>query len=167
MINVKNNGEFALTTSYSWHKGFYKETNFENVLYDIKYTDFFQDINDEEFPYDMAYYLLDGACHLFALSLNKILNYNIYIIEGIRDSSFHAFCQLYKDGIWYYVDARGITSSFNEFAYGIKKFVNNEFIIRPVNSKDFEEWKQDDNFYEEGCAFAEAIINSYINYYTL
>ena len=36
MINVKNNGEFASTTSYSWHKGFYKETNFENVLYDIK-----------------------------------------------------------------------------------------------------------------------------------
>ena len=41
-----------------------------------------------------------------------------------------------------------------------KKFVTDEYIIRPVDSNDIDEWKGD-SYSEEGCAFAEAVINKY------
>ena len=149
---------------YGWHKGFYHDDNITESLGKIKYTDFFDDPDDDDFPYDSAFYLLCGSCNHFALSLKTVLNYTPYIIEG---KSFHAFCQIYKDGTLYYIDARGITSSFDEFMKVAKDFVLGEYTIRTVTSNDIEELEKDSNYNKEAYDFSEAVINKYKEYYTL
>lgn len=152
---------------YGWHKGFYNDADPEESLFDIKYTDFAEAPDDDEFPYDTAHELLCGSCHHFALSLKKVLGYEPYIIERKKGIGFHAFCQIYKNKKWYYVDARGITSSFDEFMDIVKQFVSGEYIIRSVNADDIAEWEKDSNYDEEAYAFAEAVINKYKECYTL
>lgn len=148
------------------HKGFYIDENPEKTLLNINYSDFFIEPDDEGFQYSTARSLLCGSCHIFALSLKEILGYTPYIIEGINHRSFHAFCQIYKNCKWYYVDARGITSSFSEFMEVAKTFVTDEYIIRPVNDIDIEEWKKDSKYDQEAFAFAKAIINKFKECYT-
>ncbi len=48
-----------------------------------------------------------------------------------------------------------------------KMFVTDEYIIRPVTSKDIEEWENYSDYNEEAYAFAEAVIKKYENYYVL
>ena len=156
---------FAL---YGWHKGFYNDEDFSDALMDVEYKDFFEyPDNDDEFPYDSAYDLLKGSCHHFALALGKVLGYTPYIIQEKNKRRFHAFCQIYKDRKWYYVDARGITSSFDEFMVVASEFVGDEYIIRPVTLGDIEEWKNDSNYEDEALSFAEAVIEKYKDYYRL
>ena len=155
------------TCLYGWHKGFYNENDTTKALRDINYSDFFEYPDDDEFPFDSADSLLRGSCNHFALSLQKVLGYNPYIIQGNDKKSFHVFCQIYKDSIWYYVDARGITSSFDEFMSVAREFVSDEYTIRPVTPEDIEEWKKDSDYNDEAFAFAEAIIEKYAECYTL
>lgn len=94
---------------YGWHKGFYHDDSITESLSKIKYTEFFDYPDNDDFPYDSAFNLLYGSCNHFALSLKNVFKYTPYIIEGNYNKSFHAFCQIYKTGTWYYIDARGIT----------------------------------------------------------
>ena len=156
-------------SSYGFHKGFYNYDNFEDALHNVDYADFFVYSDDEEFPYDSAHQLLYGSCHHFAMALKEILGYNAYIIEGNNKKGFHAFCQIY-DRIkkqWYYIDARGITTSFDEFMEVAKSFVSDEYTIRQVSPKDIAEWESDDYYNEEGYGFAKAVVEKYKDYYTL
>ncbi|MCM1329618.1 MAG: hypothetical protein NC253_09285 [Ruminococcus sp.] len=159
--------KFRCFENYGFHKGFYNDKDTADKLFDINYSDFFTPIDDDEFPYDNAYPLLCGSCHIFALSLKEILDYNPYIIEEKNGKGFHVFCQIYKNRNWYYIDARGITSSFDEFMTVAKEFVNNEYIIRPVDFNDIDEWESDTNYDDEAYAFSKAIIQKYKGYYTL
>lgn len=152
---------------YEWHKGFYTDGDPTQVLLKIDYTNFFEFPEDDEFPYSTAYELLCGSCHHFALSLQNKLGHNPYIIEDKNKRGFHAFCQICKNGEWYYVDARGITTCFNEFMSVAKIFVSDEYIIRPVTLADIVEWEKDDNYNAEAYAFAEAVIERYKECYTL
>ena len=152
---------------YEQHKGFYNDDDSEESLYDINYTDFGEFPEDDEVPYFTAHELLSGSCHHFALSLKKVFGYNPYIIEDIKGHGFHVFCQIYKTGQVYYVDARGITSNFSEFMDKAKEFVSDEYIIRPVDSKDIDEWERDFDYNEEAYAFAEAVIKKYKACYIL
>lgn len=164
---MSNIWEFRSFCSYGWHKGFYNDENSEKTLFDINYTDFFEAPQDEDFPYDSAYDLLCGSCHHFSLSLQRIFNYNPYIIEGNNKVSFHSFCQIYRKKRWYYIDARGITTSFDEFMEIAQNFVTDEYTIRPVGPDDINEWKKDSYYNDEALAFAEAVIRKYKRYYTL
>lgn len=164
---MSNKEAICTFSRFEYHKGFYNDGDPIKSLLDINYTDFFEFPDDDDFPYTTAYELLCGSCHHFALSLKKALNYNPYIIEGIDEKSFHAFCQIYRNGKWRYVDARGITSSFNEFMDIAKRFVGDEYIIRPVNSNDIDEWERDSNYNAEAYAFAEAVIKKFKECYTL
>lgn len=148
------------------HKGFYNDENFIKSLAEICYDDFFELPDDDLFPYSMAYPLLCGSCHIFAESLQKKLGYNLYIIESIDKKGFHAFCQIYVDNRLYYVDARGMTSSFDEFMEVAKQLVHGEYIIRPVLPEELAEWKKED-YYEEASYLAESIIEKYKECYTL
>lgn len=149
------------------HKGFYHDKDIMKSLSHIRYTDYFEYPDDEYFPYDSAAVLLKGSCNHFAVSLHKILGYNPYIIKGKNNKGFHAFCQIYRSGIFYYVDARGITTSFDEFMTVASEFVSDEFTINPVTEKDIEEWETNSEYDEEAYAFAEEVIKEYIDYYTL
>ena len=151
---------------YGWHKGFYVDEDFGDTLSKIYYEDFFEYPDDEEFPYTAAWQLLRGSCNHFALGLKNVLGYTPYIIEGDNKVSFHSFCQIYIKGTWYNVDARGVTTSFDEFMEVAKEFVSDKYTIRAVNDKDIEEWKND-NFYDEAIAFAEAVIKQYKECYTI
>lgn len=159
---MRNKETEFIADFYESHKGFYNDENPEKILSKINYSDFFiEPDNDEEFQYSTASSLLCGSCHIFALSLKEILGYKPYIIEGINRRGFHAFCQVYKNFKWYYIDARGITSSFKEFMDVAQRFVSDEYIIRPVNDIDIEEWKKDSKYDQEAFAFAKAIINKF------
>lgn len=151
-----------------YHKGFYNDDgDSTKALLDIKYTDFFEDPNDEDFLYYFAHTLLRGSCHYFALSLQKVLKYTPYIIEGINKRNFHAFCQVYKNRKWYYIDARGVTTSFDEFMDVAKEFVTDEYVIRKVTPEDIDEWSKDCPYDDEAFKFAEAIIEKFKKYYEI
>ena len=45
--------------------------------------------------------------------------------------------------------------------------MTDEYIIRPVNSNDIDEWERDSDYNEEAYAFAEAVINKYKECYIL
>lgn len=154
-------GEFCTFNRCECHKGFYRDIDPENTLQKTFYSDFFELPDDDEFPYDTARSLLCGSCHLFALTLKNVFGYTPYIIEGKTGGGFHAFCQIYTRKRWFYVDARGITSCFNEFMDVAKTFVSDEYTIRQVTSKDIEEWESDEKYLEEALAFAEAVILKY------
>jgi len=159
--------EFISFNQYGWHKGFYKNDDIMKTLCQIRYTDFFEYPDDDEFPYDSAHSLLRGSCNHFAVFLQKVLGYNPYIIEEINSKSFHAFCQICKKGTWYYVDVRGVTSSFDEFMVVASEFVRDEYAIRPATSDVIEKWESNSNYNEEAYAFAEAVISRFKDCYTL
>lgn len=164
---MQDRNKMVSTCQYGWHKGFYNENDIMDALYAVNYTDFFEEPDDDEFPYDSAHSLLRGSCHHFALSLQKVLGYNPYIIEGNNKTSFHVFCQIYQRRSWYYIDARGITTSFDEFMSVAREFVSDEYTIRPVTPDDIEEWEKDSDYNEEAYAFSEAVIEKYKECYTL
>lgn len=164
---MNSKGFFYKFNRCEHHKGFYNEEDPTKALSKIYYADFFEYPNDDEFPYDTAFELLCGSCNHFSLSLKKIFNYTPYIIEGRNKRGFHSFCQVYKNKKWYYIDARGITSSFDEFMDIAKSFVSDEYIIRPVDSNDIEDWESDFDYNKEAYAFAEAVIEKFREYYIL
>ena len=162
---MADRGELVSFNSYGWHKGFYNDDNYSDSLLRIRYSDYFEEPDDDEFPYDSAYVLLNGSCNHFAVSLRNVFYYNVHVIEAKDRKGFHAFCQVYKNRQWYYVDARGITSSFDEFLAGIKTFVRDEFTIRPMEECDLQEWEKDFNYNSEAYAFSDTIIKDYSECY--
>ncbi len=164
---MNNREALCCFNTYEYHKGFYNDVNIIESLNNIEYSDFFKLPDDDDFPYDTAYPLLCGSCNYFALALQKKFGYNPYIIEEIKEKGFHAYCQIYKNGKWYYIDARGITSSFNEFMDIAKIFVKDEYIIRPVSSDDIADWEDDRNYNAEAYAFSEKIIEKFKECYIL
>jgi len=156
--------------SFGWHKGFYNIEGIDDItdtLLEVKYTDFFEYPDDEDFPYDSAHSLLRGSCHHFAVALKNVLGYTPYIIEETDRRGFHAFCQVYKNGQLYYVDARGMTSSFDEFMVVAREFVWGEYTIKQATQDVIEEWESGSEYNEEAYAFAEAVIKKYIECYTV
>ena len=146
------------------HKGFYNDSDPEQRLRNIYYTDFFEKPDDKFFLYVDAHQLLRGSCHLFALSLSKILGYSPYLIED-KSGGFHAFCQVYKNNQLFYIDARGVTTSFDEFMDVAGEFVVGEFCVRRISGQEIEEWESNEECYEEALAFAEVVIKEYEDCY--
>ena len=153
--------------SYGWHKGFYNTDNITDALCKIRYTDFFEYPDNEEFPYDSAHSLLRGSCNHFAVALKNVLGYTPYIIETTDKRGFHAFCQVPKNRDLYYVDARGVTSSFDEFMVVAREFVRGEYTISHATPDIIEEWESGSEYNDEAYAFAEAVIRKYIGCYTV
>ena len=163
-------GDLISFCSFGWHKGFYNVDDVDDitdVLLKIRYTDFFEYPDDDEFPYDSAHSLLRGSCNHFAVALKNVLGYTPYIIEETDKKGFHAFCQVYKNGRLYYVDARGVTSSFDEFMVVAREFVRGEYAIREATQDVIEEWESGSEYNDESYAFAEAVIKEYIECYTV
>ena len=158
---MNNRNIFITFDQNECHKGFYNDSDPEKSLYEIGYSDFFQMNEDDDFPFDTAHELLCGACCHFALSLKEVFNYEPYIVKEKNDVGFHAFCKVYYDKKWYYIDARGITSCFSEVMKVAKRFVTKEYIIRPVNSTDIEEWDKGFEYSKEAYAFSEAVIKHF------
>lgn len=163
-------GEWISFRRFDWHKGFYNVEGVDDItkaLLEIRYEDFYEYPNDEEFPYDSAWSLLRGSCNHFAVALNKVLGYTPYIIETPNRKGFHAFCQVCKSGRVYYVDARGMTSSFDEFMVVAREFVPGEFTIKQATQDVIEEWESGSRYNEQAYAFAEAVIKKFIGCYTV
>lgn len=164
--NIGNRKDFCTFTKCEKHKGFYNDGDPLNALRNIKFIEFWKMPEDDDFPYEFAESLLYGSCNHFVIALNRLLGYSPYIIEEKNKKGFHAFCQIYHNRKWYYIDARGITSSFDEFIEVARTFVQEEYVIRPVEPNDIEEWERDSEYNEEAYAFSEAVIKKYIECYT-
>lgn len=163
---MDRNSEWISFSSLGWHKGFHNEEDFSKALMSIRYSDFFKKPDDDEFPYYSAHELLRGSCNHFAVALQRVLGYTPYIIQDNDKRSFHAFCQIERNRKAYYVDARGITSSFDEFMFVAQEFVKGAFTINEVTPEVVEDWECDGNYNDEAYAFAEAVIRKYRSYYT-
>jgi len=164
---MKNKEQFISFSHYGFHKGFYLEDDLSSALCRIHFEDFFEAPDDEDFPYSSAHELLRGSCHHFVLALQKVFGYTPYIIEGNNKVCFHAFAQIYRNRNWFYIDARGITSSFDNFMEVAKEFVSDEYTIRRLEKEEIKELINDDLYFEEAQAFALAVIEKYKAYYTL
>lgn len=167
---MHNRENFISLANYGWHKGFYVDDDFSKSLLQIEYTDFFDKPayadDDDDFLFDTAHELLRGSCHHFAWAAQRVLDYRPYIIKETDGKGFHALCQVYKKRRMYYIDARGVTTSFNEFMTVAKEFVRGEFVIRPIEKADIDSWEKDD-FNGERLAFAEEFIKRYKDCYTI
>ena len=82
MLYIKDRKDLYSFNNYGWHKGFYNEEDILKALCQIRYTDYFEEPEDDEFPYDSAYQLLCGSCNHFAVALNKLLNYNVWLCHN-------------------------------------------------------------------------------------
>ena len=144
-----------------FHKGFYNDNNAEESLVEIAYTDYFDSEPCDDFAYGDAHAFLCGSCQLFALCLSKIFGYQAYLIESKDTIHFHVFCRVSKENIVYYIDARGVTTSFDEFMEIARIFVPDAYTIREISTLDIESWNCDEEYLEEALAFAEAIIKGH------
>lgn len=154
------------TTDGNWHKGFYNDGKYNKTLDQIKYVDYFPKPPDEDFPLDDANCLWAGACDYFALELSKALGYDIYKMKGTEGGTHHTFCKTQKNGVEYYVDARGMTSDFGEFKNGLETFVWGNPQITKIGRQDIEndvnkDLENDDNFSREAINFAQEVILRY------
>lgn len=134
------------------HRGFYcdddcgKFNGLEEYPYIIDHLEI-----DEDVASLTASGYLRGSCNIFALALESEFQYPSFIIENALENasdrkSFHAFCQVCKNGIFYFIDARGVTTSFDEFLLVAREFADREFIVRRVDDDDRKNWAQDDDF---------------------
>lgn len=89
------------------------------------------------------------------------------MIECIYTKRFHAFCRVSKNGQLYYIDARGVTTSFDEFMEVASFFVPSDYNIREITSTDLEAWNRDEEYLLEAFAFAEAVIKDYEESYRI
>lgn len=154
------------------HKGFYcDENNFEH-LEGIDYRGHLEDLDDDDgCHYTKGGCLLRGACQAFALALENKLGYEPYIIHNPDGyDSYHVFCREEKDGKLYYIDARGVTDSFDEFMEVAKEFVARDYVIRLAMPEDVEVWECNAAAVEchfEPTRFAEAVISANLECYSL
>lgn len=150
------------------HKGFYCDNNNCANLKEIDYDGHLTLIDDDEEHLTSADCLLWGSCQAFALKVEEILGYEAFIIEERERPRFHAFCQAYLNGKKAYIDARGVTTSFDEFMEVAGEFVKGPFVIRRINEKDIIKWQSSsDNSHEEHLALAEKVINDNIECYKI
>ena len=140
------------------HKGFYCDNNNFANLEEIDYNGHLTQIDDDEHV-TSAGCLLRGSCQAFALKIEEILGYKAFIIEEKERHRFHAFCLAFLNGKKAYIDARGVTTSFDEFMEVAREFVEGPFDIRRINEKDVAKWQSSsDNSHEEHLALAEKVI---------
>lgn len=80
----------------------------ENTSIDNPFT------NDEEYNMN-AFDFLHGFCNVFAYALNQMFGFDIKVMNN-KDGLVHAFCTATVNGETAYIDVRGITTDFKEFA---------------------------------------------------
>lgn len=151
------------------HKGFYCDDNDFANLIEIDFDGHLNQIDDGEEHLTSAECLLRGSCQAFALKVEEILGYKAFIIQEYGGKGHHVFCQATIDGKNAFIDARGVTTSFDEFMEVAAEFVQGPFEIRRVNENDIAEWQRnsDTNSHEEHLALAKEVINANIDCYEL
>ena len=103
------------------------------------------------------------------MKVEAILGYRAFIIEACDGKGQHVFCQATLNGKNAFIDARGVTTSFDEFMEVAAEFVKGPFVIRLIDKDDAAEWQRnsDTNSHEEYLALAEAVIKANIECYKL
>lgn len=150
------------------HKGFYCDNNNFANLKDIDYEGHLPLIEDDEEHLTSADCLLWGSCQAFALKVEEILGYEAFIIEEFNGKGHHVFCQATFEGKNAFIDARGVTTSFDEFMEVAGEFVKGPFVIRRIDEKDIAGWQSSsDNSHEEHLALAKEVINANIECYRI
>lgn len=171
---MDENSHYKSFHCWGCHKGYYNEEDCQDILFGIDYSDRPEcpkDEDDEEekasFIWSCAGFLLQGECNCFALALRDIFGYPLYIMETENKIGFHAFCKVSRNRKSYYIDARGATTSFEEFMTVARLFVGDQYIMRPATTEDVEEWESDDEFYEYASSFSKVFISDHKEYYTV
>lgn len=95
---MADRGELVSFNSYGWHKGFYNDDNYSDSLLRIRYSDYFEEPDDDEFPYDSAYVLLNGSCNHFAVSLRNVFTIMYMLLKQKIEKDFMLFVRYTKIG---------------------------------------------------------------------
>ena len=125
-------------------------------------------IEDEcaaDYLYETAEIFLHGSCQLFSLALHKKFGYKAFkISKGEKD--VHYFCMKEHLGLNYYVDVRGMTNNFKEFASEFAFMKNiNDCKIEPQDIREDSKLQIEGDV--TGYAFANEIIEKYSRFYSL
>lgn len=146
-------------------KGFYQYKDLQNVLERIKYKDYFCEEDKEDFACGSARTYLCGNCMQFAACLEEQFEYEIYIIKS-NTKGMHAFCRKSVGEKIYYIDVRGVTSSFDLFIQGL--LIEGEYVIRKMSFEERNDmYTEDEKYADEYRKFAERIILEYRKFYTI
>lgn len=171
---MDENSHYKSFDCWGYHKGYYNEEDYQDILAGIDYSDRPEcpkDEDDEEdnasFIWSCADHLLHGECSCFALALRDIFGYSLYIMESEDKKGFHAFCKVSRNQKSYYIDARGVTTSFEEFMTVASLFVGDQYTMRPATAEDVEGWEGDGEYYEHAFSFSKVFIDDHKEYYTV
>lgn len=99
------------------HKGFYCDNNNYADLKEIDYDGHLAQIDNDEEHLTSADCLLEGSCQAFAMQVEEILGYEAFIIKECNGKGHHLFCQANLEGKIALIDARGVTTNYDEFIH--------------------------------------------------
>lgn len=138
-----------------FHKGFY--INHMGDLDEISFEELMGYESDEEIGVYNASQLLHGVCYLFSYALHEVFDYDAFAIMN-NDILVHTFCRSQYENRPVYIDARGATTSFDEFLQG---FVMDS--VWSIERQHLDEVWEDRDM--ERYAFAKQVIRRYMSYY--
>lgn len=127
-------------------------------------------LTDKLFYADCTYYdasiFINGICNIFAFALYKKFKkfkYEICKIVDYTGRDLHWFCISYYKGKKVYIDVRGATTDYEEFAWQFHS--SKDPIPEVVEYKNIDILDFEDEYGEIGLKFANAIIEKQKEYY--
>lgn len=111
---------------------------------------------------------LHGLCDVFAAALYNVFKYQTVKITDGHGKLIHAFCRAEQNGRPIYIDARGITSSYEDFISPFADFAEDESLLYHITLSDGRSKKkyakrEYRTFYENAVLF----IRTNKEYYTV
>ena len=119
----------------------------------------------DKMPYPGGCFL-HGICDVFATALHNMFGYEIREIRSEDDTIIHAFCTYAKDNRILYIDARGITSSYEDLISPFYRYVTDKSLLYKMlsfNNKKFYTKEEYDCFYKNAVQF----ISEHKEYYQI
>lgn len=157
----------VISKSKPFHTGYYNHTNgrtfseMANCL--IEETEFDEEVDGEDCPYDSAADFLQGSCQLFSLALHKAFGFEAF--EIWRGKDFHCFCKSSYQGIPVYTDVRGATTDFDEFIAGTA-YIKHDY--DKIIAQDLVRDAQLNGDWDDvGFSFAQKLIHEHPEYYNV
>lgn len=152
-----------------FHNGHYLSADIDQSLKEVRNGKYSEIKCDDEaaidYHYETADIFLHGSCQLFSLALHKCFGYDAYKITW-EGQHIHYFCMIDLGKNKIYIDVRGMTTDFNKFVLTFcPGLLHSPYSIEPQNIAEDEMLNDEGDV--TGYAFANEIIERYLNFYSL
>ena len=147
------------------HTGFYNEGDNAGITPDNLYMLLDVAYNRNQNPTSGSI-MLHGMCDIFAETLRKEFGYELKELHDEDGYLVHAFATTKKDGKTYYIDARGVTTIYDELTSAFDDFFETKQArntLLPYNKENPNVYCKED--IEIGQNVANFLIKNYRSYY--